>query len=234
MSRLSKPSKFLFDKNFSEPEVPEVMAPPEPVEPMMTVAEHERLIAAAREEARRQGHAEGLMEGRSGEERRLADQVGDLTQVAARVLTTLDEAREQTEKDAVTLAFLVARRLSAHLIARNPLGETVALVSECLGPLRQAPHLVIRVAERDVEALKARLDPVVREKGFDGRLVLLGEPEIARGDCRIEWADGGILRDRKAVEAQIDQSIRNYFEAKAAARTKGRQGAEAGARETEA
>ncbi|WP_106754307.1 FliH/SctL family protein [Pannonibacter carbonis] len=234
MSRLSKPSKFLFDKNFNVPEVPKETAPPEPVEPMMTVAEHERLIAAAREDARRQGHAEGLMEGRSGEERRLVDQVGDLVQVVSRLLGALDEAREETEKDAVTLAFLVARRLSAHLIARNPLGETVALVSECLGPLRQAPHLVIRVAERDVEPLKARLDPVVREKGFDGRLVLLGEPEIARGDCRIEWADGGIMRDRKAVEAQVDLSIRNYFEAKAAARARTRQAAVAGARETEA
>ncbi|NBN63216.1 FliH/SctL family protein [Pannonibacter tanglangensis] len=233
MTRLGKPSKFLFDKNFSEPEVPVVTAPPEPVEPMMTVAEHERLLAAARDEARRQGHAEGLVEGRSGEERRLAEQVGDLSRVVAGLLAEIDGYREQTEKDATTLAFLIARRLSAHLIARNPLAETVALVAECLGPLRGAPHLVIRVAERDVDALKARLDPVVREKGFDGRLVLLGEPEIARGDCRIEWADGGILRDRKALEAQIDQSIKSYFEAKAAARAKARQGAEAGARETE-
>ncbi|NBN76854.1 flagellar assembly protein FliH [Microvirga tunisiensis] len=233
MTRLGKPSKFLFDKNFSEPEVPVVTAPPEPVEPMMTVAEHERLLAAARDEARRQGHAEGLVEGRSGEERRLAEQVGDLSRVVAGLLAEIDGYREQTEKDATTLAFLIARRLSAHLIARNPLAETVALVAECLGPLRGAPHLVIRVAERDVDALKARLDPVVREKGFDGRLVLLGEPEIARGDCRIEWADGGILRDRKALETQIDQSIKSYFEAKAAARAKARQGAEAGARETE-
>ena len=69
----------------------------------------------------------------------------------------------------------------AHLIARQPLAETVALVSECLGPLRKAPHLVIRIAEKDVDALKAQVDPIVHEKGFDGRLVILGEPEIEPG-----------------------------------------------------
>jgi hypothetical protein len=45
----------------------------------------------------------------------------------------------------------------------------------------------------------------VHEKGFEGRLVILGEPEIVRGDCHIEWADGGILRDRKALERRDRQ-----------------------------
>ena len=34
-------------------------------------------------------------------------------------------------------------------------------------------------------------------RGFEGRLVVLAEPEIAPGDCRIEWADGGVVRDQR-------------------------------------
>ena len=77
------------------------------------------------------------------------------------------------------------------------------------------------------EALKKRVDPIVHEKGFEGRLVILGEPGIARGDCHIEWADGGILRDRKALEKQVDASIRNYIQARAANVAKARDVSEA-------
>ena len=71
---------------------------------------------------------------------------------------------------------------------------------------------MIRVREGDLEALKAKVDPLVSEKGFEGRVVFLGEPDLAAGDCRIEWADGGIVRDRRAIEKQVDQAARRYFE----------------------
>ncbi|ADZ69574.1 Flagellar assembly protein H [Polymorphum gilvum SL003B-26A1] len=220
MGRLTTPSKFLFDTDFNEPAAPVVEEPSAPEVPMLAVDEHERLLEAARAEAYERGRKAGVEEARSLQETRFAEETSNLVGAVEHLIGQLGEIRDRQEKDAIAFSFLVARRLCAHLIARNPLAETVALVSECLGPLRQAPHVVIRVAERDVEALKAKTDPLVYEKGFEGRLVILGEPDIERGDCRIEWADGGILRDRKAVERQIDQVIRNYFQAKAGARAR--------------
>jgi len=219
-----KAHRFLFDRDFATIDVgePEPEAQPEPVEPevpMMPVAEHEALLAAAEQAAFERGRAARAAEEQESEEARLA---GEATRLAGEVnalIGQLDTEQERQEKDAVALAFLVARRLCAHLIAREPLGEIVALISECLGPLRKAPHLVIRVRDGDVEALKARIDPLVKEKGFEGRVVFLGEPELAAGDCRIEWADGGIVRDRRALEKQIDQAARRYFEGRRVART---------------
>ncbi len=234
MSRFTTPSKFLFSTDFAAPEAPSAELPQEPAVPMMPVAQHEALLAAAIADARSKGRAEGMEEARAGEERRLADEAARLVSVAQQVFDEIDGFREEIERDAISLAFLVARRLCAHLIARSPLGEIVALVSECLGPLREAPHLVIRVAVKDVDALKKRMDPLIEEKGFEGRLVILGEPEVERGDCRIEWADGGILRDRKAIEKQIDQIIRGYFQAKAAARARPQARETAATGETEA
>ncbi|MTH98431.1 FliH/SctL family protein [Roseibium sp. RKSG952] len=215
---MTSPSKFLFDLDFSEPEEQETAAPPSPPEvPVIPVAEHRQALKVAREQAFEEGRAAALADLQASQDKLLTDEVVRLAGVAETVLQTLDEHQAGREKDAIGLAFLVARRLCAHLIARQPLAETVALVSECLGPLRKAPHLVIRVPEKDVEALKSRIDPIVQEKGFEGRLVILGEPEIARGDCHIEWADGGIRRDRKAIEREIDASMKAYLQAQAAA-----------------
>lgn len=208
---MTNPSKFLFNMDFSEPEEPEEVAPPEPEIPMMPIADHQKLLEKAKAQAFEEGRVQALKDLQTKQETLLTQEVTHLTKVVGEVLQKIDDSISAQEKDAVSLAFLVARRLCSHLIARQPLAETIALVSECLGPLRRAPHLVIRVAEQDVEALKAQVDPIIHEKGFDGRLVILGEPEISRGDCHIEWADGGIKRDRKAVETQIDGSIRAYL-----------------------
>ena len=50
--------------------------------------------------------------------------------------------------------------------------------------------------------------------GFEGRLVVLGEPGIALGDCRIEWADGGVNRDTAAAEAAIGEAVARYVSAR--------------------
>ncbi|WP_150494598.1 FliH/SctL family protein [Roseibium aquae] len=222
MGKMVSPSKFLFDVDFAAPPEPEELPSAEPEIPMIPVNEHNRLLQEAKAQAFEQGRMQALQEHQSHQDRLLTEEVGHLVGAVGRVLGELEEDQAALEKDAASLAFLVARRLCAHLIARQPLAEIVALVSGALGPLRRAPHLVIRIHERDVEALKKRLDPIVMEKGYDGRLVILGEPDIARGDCRIEWADGGIIRDRKALEREIDARIKAYLQARANERQAGK------------
>ena len=53
-----------------------------------------------------------------------------------------------------------------------------------------------------------------RTRGFEGRLVVLAEPDIGFGDCRVEWADGGVTRDRDKTEATIAEIVRRYIAAR--------------------
>ena len=59
----------------------------------------------------------------------------------------------------------------------------------------------------------------MRSRDLDTRLIVLAEPEIQVGDCRIEWADGGVNRDRSATEAVIDEAVTRYVKARLAAAT---------------
>ncbi len=94
------------------------------------------------------------------------------------------------------VAVAVARKLAPALIAREPLSEISALTSECLRHLNTAPHLVVRINDRLQDVARKELDAIAQARGFAGRLVILGEPDLPPGDCRIEWADGGIVRSR--------------------------------------
>src|SRR5947199_161688 len=67
------------------------------------------------------------------------------------------------------------------------------------------------VVDRRHQNAREKLDEIMGSSAFAGKLVLLGEPEIAPGDCRIEWADGGIKRERAVAERLIDDAVARYL-----------------------
>lgn len=215
---MASPARFLFDTDFGAPPPPP--KPLEPEVPMVEEAWARAEIAKAEARGRAAGKDEGLREGRAAGEvkaqERLAEEAGRLASAARSILAVLDAERLRVERDALDLAVLTAAKLAGALIAREPTAEIEALLKECLAPLAKAPHLVVRLTADHVERLRPELDRLAKEAGFAGRLVVLGEPEIATGDCRIEWADGGLVRDRAAIEAKVSDLIDQYMAGRAA------------------
>jgi len=112
------------------------------------------------------------------------------------------------------VALAVARKLAPALIVREPLAEIGALAAECFTQLVATPHVVVRVNDTLYAQARERLDAIAQGHGFAGRLVVLADPAIAPADCRIEWADGGIVRDRSATEAVITEAVARYVAAR--------------------
>ncbi|MCB1508253.1 MAG: flagellar assembly protein FliH [Hyphomicrobiaceae bacterium] len=210
---MNAPARYLFDLDFNAPEKPEVV---EETVPMITVYEHEAHV----KEAERRAHLKGVEEGKRSAEaeaaRRAAAETARIAEATERLLGAIDHERVEREAAALSLALTVARKLAPALIEMNPRAEIEALIADALRPLSKTPHLVVRLAAEDAEALDATLSAMAREKGFAGRLVVLGEDSMARGDCRIEWADGGIVRERATIDAEIDRLVETYIEARRA------------------
>jgi flagellar assembly protein FliH len=200
---MSALAKFLFDVDFANGDAAASHA-------TITRAEHAVKLAEAESAAYRNG----LETAKADEERRIAaamDRIAESLAVLSRSTQGL-EAKFETE--AVEVAVAVAKKLAAALLVREPLAEIAALTVECLRHLVAAPHVAVQVNDGLYEAAAAQLNQVATASGFAGRLVILADPEIKPGDCRIEWADGGIKRDREAIETEIGQSVRRYLQAR--------------------
>lgn len=106
----------------------------------------------------------------------------------------------------------VARKLCSELIShREPLGGITALVADCFSHLVSTPHLVVRINEFPLRGAPGeKIERLAAQSDFEGRLVITTEPDIATGDCRIEWADGGVVLEQATVEAKINELVGRY------------------------
>ena len=198
---MAAPAKFLFDMDFSD----------KARERQATPSEIVQRIASAEARAYRDGYEAAQREARAESERRAAlalEEIGiGIKGVAARFSGI--EGRMETE--AVDVAIAVARKLCSALIAAEPLGEVTGLVGDCFAQLVSTPHLVIRINDALYEAARGQIERLAKQSGFEGRLVILAAPEIETGDCKIEWADGGVVLERAAIEARIDELVGRYI-----------------------
>ena len=202
---MSARAKFMFDVDFA--------AGSDPARRAITPAVHEAALADARAKAYRDGVAAAVAEAEARAAVTFERIVGGLQELARK----LDAIEARLETEAVEVAVAVARKLAPELIAREPLAEIAALARGCFAQLVNAPHVVVRVSDALHGPAREELEQTARMHGFEGRLVVLGEPEIAPGDCRIEWADGGIVRERAATEGAIAEAVNRYAAARRAA-----------------
>ena len=198
---MAAPAKFLFDMDFSD----------KARERQATPSEIVQKIASAEARAYRDGYEAAQREARAESERRTVLALEEIGIAIKGIAARFSGIEGRMETEAVDVAVAVARKLCSALIAAEPLGEVTGLVGDCFLQLVSTPHLVIRINDALYEAAREQIERLAKQSGFEGRLVILAEPEIETGDCKIEWADGGVVLERAAIEARIDELVGRYI-----------------------
>lgn len=202
---MTQPAKFTFDLD---------LAQTSRKTKMMEQEDLDLLISQARE----QGYNEGLEAGQSSVVSQTSQQIAAAAeQVAAlgnNFLQTLDHAQQHHLVQSTKLASIVGHKLAAHLVDSNPTPEIAALLEDCLASLSGTAHLVIRCNEQLSDQVKPIAEQFAHQAGYEGRLIIMGEPEIPLGDCRIEWSDGGLARSFENLAAEIDQKVAQFVRLK--------------------
>jgi flagellar assembly protein FliH len=203
--RMGAPAKYLFDVDF---------ATGADRKAAITLAEHALKLAEVETAAHGKGYADAQSDAKVEADRRMADTLERIAVSLAKANDALQAIETRLESEAVEVAVAVARKLAPALTAREPFAEISALASECFRELVAAPHIAVRVNDALYPSAREKLEEIARAKSFQGRLVVLAEPDIAAGDCRIEWADGGISRDSAAADAAIGAAVASYVSAR--------------------
>jgi flagellar assembly protein FliH len=196
-------AKYLFDEDFASGE-----------KPTITMVEHERRRADAESQAYRSGFDAGQEQAKQEAAQRIAETLAVISDGLARLDGALTSIETRLETEAVEVAVAVAAKLAPALIAREPFAEISALATECFHHLVATPHVAVRVGPATYEIAKEKIESIARARGFEGRLVVTSDETLGPGDCRIEWADGGITRDQTATASAVDEMVSRYISAR--------------------
>jgi len=186
---MTNANHFLFDRNFRSPGVSD--------------AAHAAALAEAEKQAYRRGLEEGRRQAQGEIQAATAQAARRLADAAQAMLAALDADRAALEEKGVALALALGRKLGGEAMARYPLVAITEVARNAFQHLRGVPHVVVRVHESLVEDVEALTKRIARERGFEGRLVVMGEPDIPPGDARIEWADGGVAREGARIARDV-------------------------------
>lgn len=196
----AKPQRYTFDLDFDDAR----NLLDKPPEPTFTADE----LNAARGVARAEGIDAGRAEAMASVERKAGDALAVIGQQMAATVEARNAAIAEIERNAIALCTGMMRRLFPEFQRRHGAAEIEALLRESLRVMIDEPRIVIRLNDAGVDTLQAPIKAAATGAGFAGKVVLIGDDMVPPGDCRIEWADGGVERNGDRLWAEIDAAIR--------------------------
>jgi flagellar assembly protein FliH len=164
-------------------------------------------IDALKKESYDAGFAAGKT---TGKEEQIAQQTAVLSKInqnTADLIKKIDVIAREQEEQTRRMALAIAKKILPAFTAQNGLQEIEVLVTETLREMAREPRLVVRVSESEFDVLNEKIQAIATQRAFPGKIVILADADVASGDCRIEWADGGIERNTSATTDSIEQTL---------------------------
>lgn len=196
--------KFYFDVNiFDAPEkdhIAEDLPPPPPV-----FSEEE--LSAARDVAFEQGRQQGQREQREARETRVAELLEIITQNFSHLFAAETLRENIFEKEALRLAVSMLDLIFPSLNDKLGHEEVYKVIEKTLSDHRKTKEIKISVPtgfKGEIETLISK----IRAGEHEEVLWRVSEDAaLSPGDCRLEWSDGGAVRDSVRIARDIRRNI---------------------------
>jgi flagellar assembly protein FliH len=154
---------------------------------------------------------DGMKVGQVRAAEQVAAAVGELCNIVRQTVDSAQGQLDELRREAATLAVIAARKLADQAVAALPQADVEEALREALHQAIAEPRIVLRAAPNVVTAMKDKLEELAQDVGYEGRIVVTGEPGMKGGDCRIEWRGGGAERSMDHIEEAIGEVIAHRF-----------------------
>lgn len=179
--------------------------------------ERQKLLASAKDEGFKHGHAEGFSKGldeglKKGYEAAMAErqaQLDTLTAGWAAALAKFEEERDrmllEAREDLVRLAVMLGERVTRRKIEVDP-GVVLSQLEGVLSLLAQPTRLAVSVNPEDEALAREALPPLMARFPAAQHVDLRADPALERGSCTALTAGGG--RVDASIPTQLDRIVR--------------------------
>jgi flagellar assembly protein FliH len=191
--------KFMFERSFDS------TAPRAPERKPVTLKPEQ--YDALKQESYDAGFAAGRAAGLDDQNSRLMALLATVDGKIEAMFNTMQTLHQESVAGMRRIALAIARKFVPDFAAKHGLQEIEALLDGVMGEMVHEPRLVVRIHESQFDVLNEKIAALAAQKAYAGKVVVLADAEIAAGDCRIEWADGGMERNGEAMWRKVEQTI---------------------------
>ena len=170
------------------------------VVPPPTFVESE--MDAARRDAFEMGRKAGLAEAKAQREKLVADLIGAITAQFELLIAAEDKRSSQYEAETLFLSQTIFARLFPALNERHGLGEVANAIATVLAGQRTAPEVIIEVPPAYLDDIRGQIGQAI-SVGREGTCTVTAHADLAEGDCRLRWENGGAARSARRIAEQI-------------------------------
>jgi flagellar assembly protein FliH len=195
--------KFMFDHSFDDATIVHRSPDRKPV-----LMKQEQ-IDALKKESHDAGFEAGRAAGKDEQTAQLAALLATVGANIAALTQNLDALNAEQNAQTRQLVLAIARKILPAFAATNGLHEIDALLTSTIREMAREPRLVVRVAESQFDAVDERIQTITAQLAYAGKVIVLGDATVAAGDCRIEWADGGVERNAQETMNVIETQLVN-------------------------
>jgi flagellar assembly protein FliH len=171
-----------------------------------------RLTAEDMSAAQQEGYQRGFQAGQEAAQQHLIALINQLGLQAGELLTQMNIIHASCEKNVVDFALRFARKIGGAAIERAPIAPIAEAVEKCFEHVNHVPHLAVRIHESLIEETESVLKRLSAERGFEGRIIVLGDPDMTKGDVHLEWADGGVSRSYEQIDEALTAAVTTWLE----------------------
>ncbi len=137
----------------------------------------------------------------------ISELVGNSEQMRVNFEERLTEYRNQS----VRLALDAAEKIAGTLIEERPIENLEQAFREILNFIETELRVSVFLPEELLKEAEPRVLKVVAEQGHQGRVNLLSDNSLKKGDWKIEWGAGGVIHNRDHVVTLLEDALQRYI-----------------------
>ncbi len=164
-------------------------------------------IEAAKHEAFQRGQAQGMEDAKAAIETVLVSLV-ERTLQGAQILLQNESQREQLMLEtALRTTMTTIKKFWPQILQTNALEVLEKTLRETIANNPDETRMVLRVHDSLLDEVVKRLPQIKEQEAFNGKLIVIADETIHPGDCKIEWADGGLERLGNSLSQRLDDAM---------------------------
>lgn len=168
-------------------------------------------LASARMAAKKQGYTEGFEAGQQqakkeadGKTQAANETVDRLSKTIGTMVADYQQLLTRESAELSELVLMIAKKVAGEALDQRGVETINALVERCMPVVFSKPKLSIDLHPDALEGALARIEPLLREQGYEGNVQFRANPSLELHDVVVDWGSGQAARSTAAVWQEIE------------------------------